>query len=230
MHIDGTKVRIGGLVVTDGRPTLLEQTLHSWEQNGCELDVVVVIDDSSDPVYGARIRSLYEKKRFDIRSSPIKLGFNGAIQEGWSALMGCGLDYVVHIEDDWEFLEPVPIQKMINVLAKNPVLAQLVLKRQPVNAEEIAAGGIIEQWPDQYTERATDGNVWSEHALFFSTNPCIYPAEIINYRWPQTARSEQAFTRQLVAEGFRFAFWGAKTDPPRIHHIGDVRSPTGTGY
>lgn len=228
MNVDGVKVRVGGLVVTDGRPNLLQRTIRSWEEEGCHLDVTVVIDDSGDPMYGAEIRALWPS--FDIRSYPIKLGFNGAIQEGWNALLGKGLDYVVHIEDDWEFLGKAPIQNMIDVLSKRGGLAQLVLKRQPVNADEIKAGGIVEQWPDEYVEHRSGDDVWTEHSLFFSTNPCVYPAEIINYRWPQTVRSEAAFTRQLVSEGYRFAFWGAKFDAPRVHHIGDVRSPTGTGY
>jgi len=117
---------------------------------------------------------------------------------------------------------------MSGVLLKHPYLAQLVFKRQPWNELEKEAGGIVECHPDAYTE-CTDGeNFWTEHSLFFTTNPSLYSAKLCEYGWPLVDRSEGVFSHFLLEEGKRFAFWGKKFDPPKVEHIGFVR--TGKGY
>lgn len=153
-----------------------------------------------------------------------QLGFAGAIAQGWSQIR---TDYVLHFEADFTFREPVPVDAMVQVLRTHPHLTQLALLRQPVNAAEHAAGGIIEQHPDAYTRRDWHGHTWREHARFWTTNPCVYPRWIVDRGWPQCDQSEGMFGLKLFAENpeRRAAFWA---DRELVTHIGDVRA--GTGY
>lgn len=155
------------------------------------------------------------------------LGFAGAIQHGWSQVH---TDHVFHFEADFTFTEPVDLAGMIALLERQPHLAQVALKRQPWNPEERAAGGIVELHPDDFLDRRDEHATWTEHRRFFTTNPCVYSADLCTLGWPQVRHSEGNFTHQLIErdDTTRFAFWGEKLAAPKVHHIGETRA--GGGY
>jgi len=192
------------LVVSDGRHEYHHRSLASALEYLPRFDQYVFVDDADHT-----------------------LGFAGAIREGWRQVR---TDFVFHLEADFTFRAAVPVEQMVGLLCRQPHLAQVALKRQPVNEEEITAGGIIEAHPDDFTEHRDRETVWTEHRRFFTTNPSVYPATLCSIGWPHVAFSEGFFTHELLRRepATRFAFLGAKHDPPRVHHIGDVRS--GTGY
>lgn len=137
---------------------------------------------------------------------------NEVVRHAWGQVE---TDFVFHLEEDF-LLHELDVPKMVAVLQANPDLANLVLKRQPWNAEECAAGGIIECFPDSYED--CDGFV--RHRRFFSLNPSVIPRHVIDMGW---AGSEGDMTDRCLAEGLSFAFYGARHDPPRCTHIGEVR-------
>lgn len=158
-----------------------------------------------------------------------RLGFSGAIVQGWRDVLMTGADWVFAAELDFTYREPIPLLGMIELLKAEPHLAQVVLKRQPVNEEECAAGGIVEAHPDDFTQRVENGTIWTEHRRFWSTNPAVYSAKMCRHGWPQVPQSEGMFTHRLLEDpNVRFCFWGAKFDEPLVEHIGHVR--TGHGY
>lgn len=245
--------RVALLIITDGRTEYLAQTLASAADNLPLSRFVsfVLVNDSGSSLaddHPLRIfRELLNKAEaadadFEwlyIAPKSGKRGFAGAIQAGWAAITGAdrvksldrGPTHVFHLEDDFTFNEPVDIDGMALVLEDDLHVAQVALQRQPVNDVEAAAGGVIAMWPDEYAEHEDVARKlrWCEHDLFFTTNPSLYRATLpATHPWPSGARSEEAYTAQLRAAGYRFAFWGAKTDPPKVHHIGEHR--TGTGY
>lgn len=194
------------LVIHDGRADYRERTLASAKEMLPEPDFHVEVDDSEH-----------------------KLGFAGAIAEGWRKVVATGADYCLHLEADFLFNEPVPVQRMIALLERRPSLAQIVLKRQSWNHEERAAGGIVELHPDDFRQRTDRGDVFTTHRKFWSTNVGIYNAGFCHQGWPQVPESEGMFTHRLLEDpDVEFALWGAKFDGPRIEHIGDER--TGHGY
>lgn len=153
------------------------------------------------------------------------LGFAGAIQRAWDQV---ACDYIVHIEADFTFNARVPVHDMIDVLKDDRNLVQLVLKRQSWNADEIKAGGIVEEHPDDYTEVHNGDVIYTTHRRFFSTNPCVYATRWTCEGWPQVPGSEGIFTHRLLEDpDVRFGFWGGKFDEPLVHHIGQRE---GTGY
>lgn len=158
-----------------------------------------------------------------------ELGFAGAIAEGWRQALQTGADWVFHLEMDFTFNAQIDVGAMIALLEEQPHLVQVALKRQPVNAQELAAGGIVEQHPGDFSQRVHSGAIWTEHRRFFTTNPSVYSTRLCRHGWPQEPHSEGVFTHRLLEDpDARFAFWGAKFDPPLVEHIGDVRA--GTGY
>jgi hypothetical protein len=196
------------LLIDDGRSDFLIRAQASLRMMCPPFDHVIHIDDTRH-----------------------ELGFHGAIQAGWHRILDeTDADWVFHAESDFSYNEPVPLERMIAALDSDPELAQIVLKRQPWNALEHAAGGIVEQHPDDYTERIMPtGDVITTHRRFFSTNPCVYRASLCQLGWPQEPQSEGVFTHRLLRDPYRhFAFWGRKFDPPLVHHVGEVRA--GTGY
>jgi hypothetical protein len=198
-------VTVALLTIEDGRTGYHEKSWASLREQLPDVDHIVSVDDSDH-----------------------KLGFAGAIQEGWKGVLQTDAEFVVHVELDFIFLAPVELDAMIYALRQRPKLAQVCLKRGPVNAEEIAAGGIVERFPDRYREEYAAGHIISVNDVCFSTNPCVYSVDICRQGWPQEKHSEGVFTHRLLAEGYEFAFWGRKFDSPRVQHIGHVRS--GQGY
>lgn len=194
------------LMIGDGRDEYHERSLASAKRHIPRPDFTVVVDDSAH-----------------------ELGFAGAIAEGWRRVREIGPDWVFHLELDFTFDAPVPLDRMIAVLKRNPYLVQMALKRQPVNPDEQAAGGIVELDPDSFEQRTSGGDIWTEHRKFFTTNPSVYPAALCAQPWPQESRSEGLFSLKLFEDPkARSAFWGAKFDAPLTHHIGDERA--GKGY
>lgn len=216
------------MVITDGRAGCLEHTLESA---GRYLKGPIgsrhIIDDSGSYKYREWLIDAFPA--FTVHSFTHKLGFSGAIQEGWK-LVPHDATHVFHLEDDFELLELVDLQAMERALQTNENVVQLVLKRQAWNAPEVEAGGIVEMWPDEYEQVDTEHGSYTQHKLFFTTNPSLYRRSLVERGWPDAPYSERKFTERLLEDNpnARFAFWGRKFDPPKVTHIGAIR--IGEGY
>lgn len=225
------------LVITDGRLEYLVQSVASIEQNLTgDITERVMFDDSGDDDHRNQIYDMFPGWSH-INNGP-RQGFGGAIQSAWQYLRTCTTSrWVAHLEADFIYPEPVNLDQLVHVLDTQPHLAQVALLRQAWNDAEKAAGGIIQQHPDDYENLiGRDGARWVEHRRFFTTNPSVYRRSLLTVGWPDGPNSEGIFTHQLLSRGtpetpgdlIRFAFWGATTDPPKVHHIGVDRA--GTGY
>lgn len=218
------------LVITDGRP-YLQETVRSAARNLLgPIDERWIYDDSGDPNNWDRIREHMPTFRLIVHPEG-RQGFGGAIRYAWQFLTRWSrADKIFHLEDDFTFNHPVNLSPMAVLLDRNPHLAQVALRRQPWNDAERAAGGIVELHPDDFQD-CHDFELdlrWLEHRRFFTTNPCLYRRALIERGWPDGPESEGRFGLDLVASGASFAYMGARTDPPPVHHIGTER--TGNGY
>lgn len=140
---------------------------------------------------------------------------NEVVAHAWSQVDPVA-EWVLHLEEDF-IVNDLPLAHMVRILEQNPDLAQVVLKRQPWNGAEVAAGGIIEANPDDYHQE--DGFV--RHSVLFSLNPCLIPRHVVEMGW---GTSESEFTARCLARGLSFAFYGSRGDRPRVEHIGYVRA------
>lgn len=202
-----------------------------------EFDHKVMVNDHADPAWCDYLDDRWPE--FDILHPIGRRGFAGAIEAGWERIGYLGADWVFHLEADFRFNEPVNLGAMIEVLDRHSHLVQMALRRQSWNDAERAAGGIVEQHPDDYTEHTEkypctycpNGHSyqWLEHRRFFTTNPSVYRASLCDSGWPQVPNSEGIFTHQLLADpALTFGFWGPRNSAPKVHHIGDERA--GSGY
>lgn len=198
--------RFGLLLISD-RDEYLRPSLKSLREQIQPFDVCVHIDDKDH-----------------------RLGFGGAIREGWRQLLETHVDYVWHAEGDFTYNRPIPLADMREVLDAHPHLVQLSLRRQPWNQQETAAGGQVEIDPAGYTDREWRGHEWLEHSKNFTTNPSLYPRWVMEEGWPRGRESEGRFGGGLIKRRpeLRFAYWGSRGSGEWCRHIGAVRK--GHGY
>lgn len=217
------------LIVSDGRLDYLRKCISSAaEQLIGPITERWLYDDTGDEGHRERLKVEYPQF-IHINGGP-RQGFGGAISASWAALLKhSDARFVAHIEQDFVIDRPVDLSAMARVLDRNRHLVQLALRRQPWNDEERAAGGIVEQHPNDYQE-VTDGECsWLEHRRFFTTNPSLYRASLCAEPWPEGANSEGRFTHQLLADPtVRFGYWGERQSGEWCTHIGHER--VGTGY
>ena len=212
------------VVVTDGRAEYLSRSVASlraglipWPEHR------YLIDDSGDAAYVALLKDRYAGE-FVVCSHFGRHGFVYTVADAWrTAVREPEVEYVFHAEDDFTYNEPVDLELMVDILDRNPFLAQLVLKRQPVNGPESHAGDITRMDPSAWSTTSTD---YCEYATNFSTNPSLIPRRVIQMCLRcNVGTAEMELTRFLHSRGYRFGYLGAIDDPPRVHHIGEHRSP-----
>lgn len=223
------------LVLTDGRPGLIEQTLESAFERlqGIEWVRFVIHDDSADPTHRDELRRKWPTA--EVIGGPDRRGFGGAIHAAWMYLQRTAehdiARHVFHLEDDFTFNRAVRVDRMARVLDANKHLVQLALRRQPWNDDERAAGGVVELHPEMYEDcQNPAGDHWLEQRVFFTTNPSLYRRSLCSRGWPLVKRSEGVFSLDIIERdpAARFAYWGPRASGEWVHHIGDER--VGKGY
>lgn len=216
----GQDVRIVRAIVTDGRGEYLEKCLASMREFPVRpLRETVVIDDSGDPEYGDWLRSLDIGR---VWSHHHRRGLGASVESAWNAALDHNPDFVFHVEEDFVFTKPPPLREMAEVLDARRYLASLTLQRQPWNETEAAAGSQIAATPGCEQITSVLG-AWVEHRHIFSFNPCLIPRRTIDKVIGLGVEAEMSAA--LLADPVtRFAYWGRMDDPPRVLHIGEMRS------
>lgn len=218
------------LVITDGRKDCIAKTIPSAMTN---LDGPIterwMYDDSGDAEHRAWLAEQFPQFTL-IWHEDGRQGFGGAIREAWSTLLAeSAAEYVFHLEDDFVFNRPVPLEDMMEVLDENTKLAQVALRRQAWNDTERRAGGVVECNPGAYVERLGHDYSFLEHDLFWTTNPSLYRRTLLDHvDWPDGEQSEGRFTIALRDRGYLFGYFGQRSERPWVHHIGTER--VGEGY
>ena len=213
-------MRFALVVTTDGRP-YIDETLQSLRENlnpwpGYRF----IVNDSADRACEQQVGEAYPD--FTQVAHVHREGFAATVRDAWTEAVASGADYIFHAEDDFTYNEPVNLYHLATLLDANTHLAQIALKRQPVNDEERATGDFMLTRPPQ-TWRDTGELV--EHDLNFTTNPSLIPASVVAGLLAQPEPlSEPTVTRLLQAAGYNFAYLGHTSDPPRVHHIGEHRT------
>jgi hypothetical protein len=216
------------VVMTDGRRECIARSIPSLERLHGTFTGWLIHDDSADPEYRAWLGATFP--HWDIHSTPYRSGFAGAMRSAREQVQRYGASHVWWHEDDFILTRDVDVSAMAGTLDAERALVQLALRRQPWNDAERAAGGIVEQHPDQFYEVWDRGRAWLEHRRFFTTNPHLIRAEwLTETQWPEGPESEGRYGLSLFAGGrLRCGFWGSRDSGEWCEHIGHER--LGTGY
>jgi hypothetical protein len=220
------------VVLTNGRDDYLARTLESARKRLAGLITRrIILDDSGDMEHAASLEKLYGS-RFEIRWTENRDGFGGACATLWSIVKTETIEpYVYWLEDDFTHNQVTYLDAMADVLDVNWQLSQLALRRQPWNAVERAAGGVVEAAPECFEDRVSGARRyhWLEHTSFWTTNPSLIPRRTFDdFDWPNIPQSEGVFSAMVRDAGQTFGYWGARASGTWVEHIGHER--TGTGY
>jgi hypothetical protein len=230
-------VSIAVLVITDGRDEYLHRTVESARGHlAGPITEWWMYDDTGDDIYRDVLARHYPTFRH-VNAGP-RQGFGGAIRAAWDTLDArSSARYVLHLEQDFTFRQPVDLAVMAEVLDAQPHIVQMALRRQAWNEAERAAGGVVELNPDAFHERRDDqGRAWLEHRLWWTTNPSLYRRSLCATGWPPVRYSEGVFGLRLLDQGspeagpdeIRFGYWGDRASGEWVEHIGHSRA--GEGY
>jgi hypothetical protein len=218
------------LVMTDGRADCLARSVASFDRLHGPITSRIIHDDSGDPDYTAHLKATYPG--WALYSTGTRSGFAGAYRSAWAWLRIHDRNpLILSTEDDFVVTRDVDLRAMATVLDACPYLVQMALRRQAWNLAEIAAGGIVEQHPDEYTDCHDGVHDWLEHRRFFTTNPSLFRRRLIlSHEWPDGPDSEGRFGVKLLLTDptARSAFWGARDSGEWVQHIGIQR--VGKGY
>lgn len=226
-------LRYALIVTTDGRGTL-DRTLEAFDRRvRPRPSEVVIVDDSGDAGYRLYLEALVNARGPGWRAlfHRERRGFCRCVASAWEQAAHADSPYVLWLEDDFEFVRSVDLSDLAHVLEREPQVAQMAFYRQPVNDEEIAASGYLNQRRDTYQLRgAGSGRTWFEHRNHWTTNPSLFRRSIPEHHpWPGfTSSCEGHFG--FILRGARprttFGLWGA--GDVWVRHFGE-RSD-GRGY
>ena len=222
--------RVTVLVMTDGRRDCITRAIASMGWLDGDISGRYIHDDSGDDGY--RLWLARQFPSWTIYSTGRRSGFDQAMRSAWQLIRDADdAPFLLHTEDDFVFTRAWDLALTATVIDEHRHLAQLALRRQPWNADERAAGGIVEQHPDDYTDRTNGWSAWLEHRRFFTTNPSLIRRDfVLDHQWPTGPNSEGRFGVDLFAAepATRSGFWGSRDSGVWVEHIGTQR--VGTGY
>ncbi len=218
------------IIMTDGRANYLEESINSLGNLHGEFSQRIIHDDSGDQHYHEWLKWRYGSG-FDFHFTSGRSGFSGAYHSAYRLLKQTNTnDYVFFTEDDFVYTRPVEMNDIMEILNRNGHIAQMALRRQPWNEQEMIAGGVVEADPASFIDKTDGTNHWLEHRKFWTTNPSLVPRKIIDdNEWPTDEHSEGVFGINLFKNpATTSAYWGARDSGEWCYHIGNERA--GNGY
>jgi glycosyltransferase involved in cell wall biosynthesis len=222
------------ICLTNGRPDCIAKTIPSAIGHLTGVNRMVIVDDSGDDVYGLWLEDEFAGGPWgtNVLHLPAPHGYWRAMKAVWALARHWDEPAFFFLEDDFVFNEPVNLEDLAEIVEARRDLAQMALIRQPWFHNEVEHGGVLQALEAQgqrFTECTNGHHWWIEHRAVFTGNPCLIPRRTLEHDWPEGDWSESRFGRLLFSNPHaRAAYWGRRTDRPRVEHIGHER--VGSGY
>jgi hypothetical protein len=216
------------IVLTNGRRDCISRSVPSTIKHLPGVSDTWIVNDSPDPEYAAWLDNRFPSGEFGtVVHLKGEHGYWRAMRAVWAIARGSGAGAFWLQEDDFVLHEDIDLNDLAGVLAGQRHLTQIALLRGPWWPNEHAHGGLIEGLEAQgqtFTEQTDGTHHWIEHRACFTGNPSLIPWRTFEHDWPEGAWSESRFGRTLFADPVaRGAYWGRRSDPPRVEHIGHER-------
>jgi hypothetical protein len=233
------------VVVTHGSSPHLARTLHAFSEWVTPRPAYGLLwVDGPDEDDAAAEAAMIARSSWKFTGSAVQRGFCATYTDAWDEAVITAddheCDFVFWLESDFLIRRAVNLAHLAALLDASPELAQVALMRNPVNEQEVAAGGLFESRPGEYelesfeTEEVGSTRVrlrshsWLRHRSYYTTNPNLMRRSFMaDHPWPErhAAQCEGLYTMDLRACGYDFAVWGS--GDAWVEHVG-VR--TGFGY
>ncbi len=212
------------IVLGNGRQGCILRAIDSIRDNLKGFTSLTIVDDSGDTDYRRRLERDLSADVVPVAGD--RAGYWQAMRAVWRTTAGHA--QVFFWEEDFVLNDLVGAAELLDVLDTQPHLTQIALLRQPWFGNERAHGGLMEALEVQgntFEERTDGSRWWIEHRACFTGNPSLIPARTFHQAWPDGAWSESRFGRRLFRDkAARGAYWGRRSDPPRVTHIGHERA------
>lgn len=217
------------IVLTNGRRACISQTIPSIDKHLSGVGPMVIVDDSGDPGYRAWLAREFPDAMVTAVADHAA-GYWRAMRTVWGIARASGADTVWLHEDDFVVLDDVDVTCLDRVLEERQHLTQIALLRGSWFTNEHTHGGLIpalEAQGQKFHDRTDGRHEWVEHRAVFTCNPALIPRRTFECDWPEGPWSESRFGTDLFRDPLVYgAYWGRKTDPPRVQHIGHERRGT----
>lgn len=228
-NLDRPRAWVG--VMSTNRYDYLETTLRSFRErvsfDGCELAGLVVFDDYPAARDAARMRDLADRYGVTaVVEHETNRGLPATWRHVWDAFLKTDATWLVHLEDDVEFVQDVRVADLVRAYAASPVpLTQLALKRQVVYpagdvVADVESGAHGEEHPGGFVTQTR----------YFWTMASVCPRETVT-RCAVDVLQEHTVAAFFGKVGMVGAMLGSRAAPPQVRHVGEVsRGDKGPGF
>lgn len=230
--------RIALTITSCKRVDLFERTVDSFRRCCSDHERIaewICIDDNSSSEDRARMKARFPFFTWVWKDENSK-GHAHGMNLIADLVRAGGFDYVLHLEDDWEFFETRDwLGNALDVLGREPECGQVLFNRNyaEVPEDRDILGGLVRETPKGvgYRLHVHDpagvaqgrSNAWWPH---YSLRPSLIRAEVfrrVGRFDPNAKHFELDYARRYMQAGFRSAF----LDTIGLKHIGKLTNESG---
>lgn len=209
------------LIFSTNRLEYLKRSLRSQKNiNFYNCDVhKIFIDDFPKTRNNTLIKDLVSCFGYnEIILHPENLGLSVTWSEAWNLIKDRDYDYIFHQEDDIEFLEPVLVTDLIEMLERDKTISQIQLARQAWYSHETDPEALE-------TDMLYKNFRYNKNSFIFSPMASLYPIDItrIDYRKFYDFNLNEGLIGKVLYENFGLMSANVKNFYGKniINHIGE---------
>jgi len=116
-------------------------------------------------------------------------------------------EFIFHCQDDWKFLKPIPINKMMNIMRREQFLGQLILNRK-----------------EEYSSKPILKKDYAEYPAWFSFNPHLTIIHLFRKHYPFPLKdTEPIWTKKMRENKYASGIFGYNEGDVYITHLGKTK-------
>lgn len=217
---------IATTVTSCGRFDLLKKTLDSFffHSQGVGVSRIIIADDSEDTYQHDLILNHFSRPGFQVHIHGKNQGQAKNLDYLYGLAMLYDVDYIFHMEDDWQFIAPGAIQKSFQIMDQDPTIGTVQLDLRPAY---FRAGAIGKEHKDYFEYKPWAVSAGARTWKGWCGSPHLLRVSDIRKLGRFSAvKSEAEFDEIYGASGLR-TVWAKR---PYVRHIGYGRSKMGADY
>ncbi len=184
------------LCITMGRrPELLKQTLTSLLSQS-DFEHIVAINDFRDEATNEVFKAMCPAG--ELISLDRQLGHHAAVDHMYQRVK---TDWIFHTEDDWQFSQPIDLNRLTKVISKNPWMSGICLRSEAdFELSEADQRRVVYESHDEWALYRLDAMHKQWHGYTF--NPHLAPVSVWKRFGPfSTFKKERHISRAIRQSG-----------------------------